>query len=326
MATNEKSPDLRIRKVARIEDKATSTFLEVIEFPVSPTKRRRIPLEPSIVNSLGQFKNTLLDAGATLPKNDQELKRLLSRVAKSDAQKQWVYEDHVGWIRNGKAYVTINGVIGVAPAKIIGINRSRTIKEPSGRLSTTGTWTAWRNSVAELARHSSIMMLAICIALAAPLLYFVKRRSFTINIFSKTRSGKTIATLLGASLPGIGRVEDLITWRITDTRLEQRLSEYNDAVFPVDDLETMREKEGKDKYLRIRNIANNLEQGWSMAARRYVHKGSWWNPRTVALHSSYLLRKIHSRSRSVREAGSPTRRDTSIDRCSRIFRWARSYF
>ena len=264
MPTNDKTPDLAIRKVARIEDKATGTFLEVIEFPVSATKCRRITLPPSTVNSPGPFKKALLDAGAILPKNDQELQGLLRRVAKSDAPRQWIYEDHVGWIRNGQAYVTVNGVIGDVPAKIIGINRSNSVKEPSGRLSTSGTSEAWRDGVAKPARNSSILMLAICIALAAPLLYFVKRRSFTINIFGQTRTGKTIATLLGASILGIGRVLDLITWRITDARLEQRLSEYNDAMFPIDDLETMREKEGKEKYLRIRNLAYNLEQGWAM--------------------------------------------------------------
>ncbi len=255
-----------IRKIARIEDKATSTYLEVIEFPISGSnKPGRVILAPSVVNNVGHFKNALLDAGAILPKNDQQRTHLLSRVAKSDAPEHWIYENHVGWIENGKAYVTIDGVIGDTPSKIVGINRSTTVKEPSGRLSTAGTWTGWRNNLAELARHSSILMLAICIALAAPLLFFVKRRSFMMDIFGATRTGKTIATLMGASLPGIAQVEDLITWRISDTRLEQRLPEYNDAIFPIDDLETTREKEGKEKYLRIRNIAYNLEQGWSMA-------------------------------------------------------------
>ena len=288
MPTTDKSPDFGIRKIARIKDKASSTFLDVIEFRLSATKRGRLMLAPSTVNGPGQFKNALLDAGAILPKSDQERKSLLSNVAKSDAPEQWVCEDHVGWIRNGKAYVTSNGVIGNVPAKIVGINRSKTTKEPSGRLSKTGKWTAWRNSVGEGARHSSIMMLAICIALAAPLLYFVKRRSFTINIFGKTRTGKTIATLLGASLPGIGRVEDLITWRITDAQLEQRLPEYNDAMFPIDDLETMREKEGKEKYLRIRNIAYNLEQGWSMARHdsyTMAHGGMHEHWRCIAVTS-----------------------------------------
>ncbi len=133
MPTNE-----QIRKIARIEDKATGTFLEVIEFPVSATKRRRLRLAPSTINSFDQFKNALLDAGAILPKNDQELKRLLSRVAKSDAPEQWIYEAHVGWIRNGKAYVRTNGVIGDTPKRIVGINRSATVKDPSGRLSATG--------------------------------------------------------------------------------------------------------------------------------------------------------------------------------------------
>jgi putative DNA primase/helicase len=222
-------------------------------------------LAPSVVNHLGQFKNALLDAGESLPKNNRQRTLLLSRVAKSDAPEHWIYEEHVGWLKNGRAYVTINGVIGDTVSKIVGVNRSSTIYDASGRLSAAGTWTGWRNNVAELAGHSSIMVLAICIALAAPLLFFVKRRSFMINIFGTSRTGKTIATLVGASLPGIAQVEDLITWRITDTRLEQRLPEYNDAMFPIDDLDTMREKEDKEKYLRIRNIAYNLEQGWSMA-------------------------------------------------------------
>ncbi len=300
MPTNDK----RIHKIARIEDKATSTFLDVIDFPVSnKTKPGRLILPPSVVNNFNQFKNALLDAGAILPKNEQVLKHLLSDVAKSDAPEQWVYEDHVGWLENGKTYVTINGVIGGGPMKIVGINRSATINDPSGRLSTAGTWTGWRNKVAEPARHSSIMMLAICVALAAPLLFFVKRRSFMVNIFGKTRTGKTIATLVGASLPGIARVEDLITWRITDTRLEQRLPEYNDAIFPIDDLETMREKEGKEKYLRIRNIAYNLEQGWSMA------RDTSYTSAHGGVHEQWRCIAVTSYEKSIRDLAQSVNQD-----------------
>jgi uncharacterized protein (DUF927 family) len=265
MAKKAQTPDPEIRKIARIEDKVTSTFVEEIEFSVLTIERRRIRLLPSVASSFNQFKNALLDAGAVLPKSTAQLRRLLEGVARSEAPEQWAYAPQVGWISEGKAYVTANGVIGDVPGRIVGVNTSSGIKEESGRLSNSGTWEAWRDNVAKRARYSSIMMLAICIALAAPLLYFVNRRSFTINISGKTRTGKTVATLVGASLPGIGRVQDLITWRITDTRLEQRLPEYNDAMFPIDDPETMREKEGKDKYLRIRNLAYNLEQGWAMA-------------------------------------------------------------
>jgi hypothetical protein len=253
-----------VRKIARIEDKATATFLDEIEFSISATERRRLTLAPAVVNNRGHFKNALLNHGAILPKNKEELQRLLTAVAQSDPPEQWVYEDHVGWIRNGKAYVTLDGVIGDASAKIKGINRSNTTKDASGQRRMNGTAKGWRDRVAAPAENSSIMMLAICVALAGPLLYFLKRRSFTINIFGKTRTGKTIATLMGASMIGIRSMSDLINWNLTDSRLEQRLREYNDAIFPIDDLETMsEEKTDKEKYLRIRSNAYNLEQGWA---------------------------------------------------------------
>ena len=76
MKTSDKNSDLDIRKVARIKDKATSKFLEVIEFAVSDTERTCIELPPSVVNSPVSFANELLDAGAILPKDDNVLKAL----------------------------------------------------------------------------------------------------------------------------------------------------------------------------------------------------------------------------------------------------------
>ncbi len=264
MATEDNPTEPTIRKIARIEDKATATFLEVIEFTKSNAELGRLELTPSVVNNLSSFANALLDAGAILPKDDEDVKPLLREVARSDAPEHWVYESQVGWTSSGLAYVTVNGVIGDVPKTVIGVNRSRTLADPSGRLSTSGTWAGWRDSVADLARLSSIMMLAICIALAAPLLSVLRRRSFTVCLYGKTRTGKSIATLMGASAMGIGEIEQMLTWRLKDARLEQRLAEYNDGMFPIDDLETMEEKEEKKKYLRIRSIAYNLEQGWSM--------------------------------------------------------------
>ena len=49
--------------------------------------------------------------------------------------------------------------------------------------------------------------------------------------------GKRIATLVASSLIGISRMENLLNWNITDARLEERLAEFNDLLFPIDDLE-----------------------------------------------------------------------------------------
>jgi hypothetical protein len=251
-----------IHKVARIKDKATSTYFEVIEFPLSASETGALTLVPSVVNDLNQFEKQLRDAGAILPKDDEQLQKLLVSLAKSDAPEERVYEAHTGWIEDKTGFATVDGLIGVAPTNIVGVNRSNVIEHESGKLSTSGTWEGWRDDVGNLARFSSIMMFAICVAFAAPLLAFVKWPSFAICLFARTRVGKSITTLMAASVPGIGRIEDLITWNIKDARVEQRLAEYNDTIFPIDDLMGMAGKE-KDKYLRIRDLAYKLSQGWA---------------------------------------------------------------
>ncbi len=252
-------------------------------------------LAPSVVNSLGIFENALRDAGAILPKDKNDIKRRLMEVAKSDAPEDWVYEAHVGWTSNGRAFVTADGLIGDAPQTIIGVNRSKTLADSSGRLSMSGTWTGWRDSVAKLAKLSSVMTLTVCSALAAPLLYVLRRRSFTVCLFGETKTGKTVATLMGASVIGIGEIGQMLTWRIKDARLEQRLPEYNDGMFPIDDFETMEEKDDKQRYRRIRNIAYNLEQGSGMDrfdSYTKAHGG---------VHEHWRCIAITSNERSIRD-------------------------
>src|SRR5262249_42582919 len=159
---------------------------------------------PSDVHDPRTLARCLRDAGALLPTDKIELKRLLSEVAKSEPPVEHVYEAGVGWIEDGKAYVTVDGVIGSPSATIIGVKQSGAVDDKSGRLSVNGNWQAWRDTVAKAAGMSSIMMLAICVAFAGPLLYFMDRSSFAINIFGNTRLGKSIATLMMASFQGIG--------------------------------------------------------------------------------------------------------------------------
>src|SRR5580704_7879516 len=172
-----------IRKIARIQDKATGKYLEVIEFPVSDWNNSRLELSPSVVNEAKAFAKDLRDAGAILPKDKGSLTQLLDAVAQSDPSEEWIYENQTGWIEDGKAFVSTQGVIGDIATKIIGVNQSKDIKDRSGKLSIKGGWKAWRDGVAEPSRNSTTLMLAISAALAAPLLAFSTRDSFSLNLF-----------------------------------------------------------------------------------------------------------------------------------------------
>lgn len=251
-----------IRKIARIEDMATGTFLEAIEFLASASESRQIQLPPSVVSDAGMLERKLRDAGAVLPKDDDELQGILSELAKSDAPEEWAYESQTGWAEEKQIFVTTRGVIGVSSSGIIGINPARSVKDLSGQLSTAGSWESWRDTVAEYASQSSTMMLAICLAFAAPLLTIRNMASFMICLFARTRTGKSIATLVGASVIGIARSADLLTWRLTENNLEQRLTRYNDCLFPIDDFMTLKGS-SRARYKTISEVAYLLAQGWA---------------------------------------------------------------
>jgi hypothetical protein len=97
-----------IRKIGRIRDKATDKFLEEIEFSVSETEIGTLKLPPSVVNELSAFEKQLRDAGAILPKGDQDLNDLLSAVAKSDAPEEWVLRG-TNWLDGGREGVRSRG-------------------------------------------------------------------------------------------------------------------------------------------------------------------------------------------------------------------------
>jgi hypothetical protein len=279
---------VQIRKVARIRDKATGYYFEVIEFPVSDTERVRIELPPSVIVDPGAFERRLRDAGAILPKKN--VRDFLKAVAGRKAPTELTYEARTGWTEDRKLFVLNDGIIGRSKDRILGVNQGSAAGDASGRLSTAGTWQSWRSTVGKAARSSSTLMCGACTAFAAPLLSIAGLQSFTICIVGPSRSGKSITALVAGSIIGIGRVSDFITWNITDARLEQRLAGFNDCVFPIDDLMALRDQRDRDRYLRIQGIAYKLAQGWatarhnSFADSRGGHSG--W--RTIALTSNEI--------------------------------------
>ena len=99
---------IQIRKIARIRDKATGDYFEIVEFPVSATERSRLELPPSVVVDPGAFEKRLRDAGAILPKH--KTREFLRSVAGRKAPLELVYEAQTGWTENRKLFVLNDGV------------------------------------------------------------------------------------------------------------------------------------------------------------------------------------------------------------------------
>jgi hypothetical protein len=309
--TMSKNTQIEIHKTQRIQDEATNNFYEDVEFPTGPSTRASITLQPAVVSEPSALEKELRNAGAILPKEAGELKELLEAVAKSDAPKQRIYAKRTGWTDNGAIFVLPDGAIGDNTGRIIGVNLPGSASDRSGKRSISGTWQSWRDTIAKFGQHSTILMLAICVPLAAPLLAIVNSRSFSINLVGRTRSGKTIATVAAASVIGTAREADLITWNITDARLEQRLVEFNDSIFPIDDLAGMQSSAAKARYQRIRDVSYKITQGWSTGrfdSFTSVHEGSHREWTCILLTSNEKpTRELANSARMERQHGEALR-------------------
>jgi putative DNA primase/helicase len=220
------SKNFSIRKTARVHDKATDTYLDLIEFRTTNLKTARLQITPSDVNDARTFTKKLQDADALLPKNKAGREQLLERVASSDAPERLSYERQTGWTDNGKTFVFSEGCIG-RNTKILGI-RTRRNNYSSVGLSTAGIWESWRDMIGSSAQLSTTLMLTVSVAFAAPLLAITNRQSFGIHLYGESRTGKSMATLAGASILGTASLADLPSWNLTDAGLEDELPRFNE--------------------------------------------------------------------------------------------------
>jgi uncharacterized protein (DUF927 family) len=222
-----------IYKSMRIEDKAKGKFEEYFEIQLSPTEVRQMKLPPSRVNDLRALEDELLDHGAVLPSDQQERRTRLGELAKSEAAEHFVYEARGGWISLGKTFVLSDGAVSAETTNVIGISPSLIAEDSKGIRKASGTLTSWRDGVGQLARLSSIMMFTTSAAMAATLLAITGNQSFGFCLYAPTRTGKSFATLVGASFIGIDDKDNLLDWNMTEAALEERLTEFTDL--PVSD-------------------------------------------------------------------------------------------
>lgn len=98
-----------------------------------------------------------------------------------------------------------------------------------------GTAATWRDNVARLARGNSRPMLAIGIALAAPLLHLVELESGGFHLFGPSGCGKSTSANIGASVWGKPR-EQVLNWDATALALANAAAARNDGLMLLDEM------------------------------------------------------------------------------------------
>ncbi len=98
-----------------------------------------------------------------------------------------------------------------------------------------GTLHGWQTSIGSMCVGNPLLMLSICTALAGPLLFPIQMNGGGFHLVGDSSTGKTIATIAGASVWGHGE-KFLRTWLATGNGLEGIANERNDTILALDEI------------------------------------------------------------------------------------------
>ena len=157
-----------------------------------------------------------------------------------------------GWL--GEAFITPQGLLGETAERIF--------YAPAGNAKANydqaGSLENWRASVGYLALYSSPLTLAICTALAAPLLSkvaWVEQKSGGFHFYSTSTVGKTSIAEAGAGVYGKPSADGgrVISWSGTANAVEYVAAAHNDSLLCLDELKTAKPYEVCDIIYRLAN-------------------------------------------------------------------------
>ena len=167
-----------------------------------------------------------------------------------------------GWHAEGHAFVLPTRTIGKEPVRF----QSETAQ--AGRFGDGGTSEQWREQVAVLCKGNPLLMLAVSVALAGPLLLRAKQHEqggAGVHYVGDSSLGKSTALQVAASVwgpPGF-----VGTWRATSNGLEGAAAGQNDTVLILDELSECDPREAGAIVYLLGNGTGKQRAGRTGAAR-----------------------------------------------------------
>jgi putative DNA primase/helicase len=173
-----------------------------------------------------ELRAVLLNLGATIPYSQR--RALMDYLMSSTPKRHAMAATRTGW--HGPS-------LFVMPRKVIGGGDVVFQSSEAGghEYATAGDLSGWQTEVGAHCLGNPILMLAVCSALAGPLLALLDADGGGFHILGDSSSGKSIALLVAASVWGKPR-DFLRTWNATSTGLEGMATVRNDTLLVLDEI------------------------------------------------------------------------------------------
>jgi uncharacterized protein (DUF927 family)/phage/plasmid primase-like uncharacterized protein len=212
-----------------------------------------------------EIRRELLRGGVQIGSSRSARERLAAFLTVAQPAARVICVDRVGWF--GSVFVRPDRVFGVGTETV----RYQSTSAIQSTFSSKGYIEDWRDGVCALAAENSRLVLAICAALAGPLLSLVGQDGGGFHFRGASSSGKSTALLVAASVYGAPG-EFVRSWRSTTNGLEAVAALHNDTLLVLDELGQMNPNEaGQAAYL----IGNGQGKARASAAGTAKRSARW---------------------------------------------------
>lgn len=209
----------------------------------------------------------LMDIGLRTSLNSNDINLLVSLLNQWAPKKRAMSTTQLGWADD--TCTTFVKGDGTAIGDEDVVLQSRSPGGPAAEMRSYGTLAAWRENVAALAIGNPVLLTAISVALAGPLLAPLQVDGGGIHLRGESSKGKTTALTTAASTWGSPAFRS--TWRATGNGLEAIAAACNSTVLLLDE---MSEINGRDAGETAYMLANgrgkaraNVQGGARSSAR-----------------------------------------------------------
>jgi uncharacterized protein (DUF927 family) len=222
---------IQVLAITRDRDQHAWGRLLRVATPDGHWHRWAMPME-LIAGDGTELRRVLLDLGLHFATGAKARAALIQFLSSSEPADRALSVPHVGW--HGRSFVLPEEAFGNDPKELVVFQPATPVKHA---FRTAGTLEGWRDEVAAYGVGNSRVALAICAALAAPLLHPMEMEGGGLHLRGPSSIGKTTLIQVGGSVWGGGGIAGYIrSWRATDNGLESVALAHCDTLLALDEL------------------------------------------------------------------------------------------
>ena len=248
----------QLTHVANVEDDSTDEAFEVFKYVKVGGRRGTLFVERELADDAKQVRLRLRKHNAALSPNIGDSMREVEEAIRTQPSGLFRYAASTGWLPDGKGFVTTYATIDSAnrrqkilPPRRLNAAQRRGAK-PEGDLE------GWKWEVAVPCGYSDLAITILSAAFAAPVLKIVGRHSFGLNIHGWAKTGKSVIVVVGSTVGGVGREEELPNWAATSAAVGEFCRLYCDRLMPINEVGLIKKK---DAYGKIQPAIYQMAEG-----------------------------------------------------------------